>query len=141
MNLNWKAILAAFATSSIFTLAGVLLILNPVAETDIPGGPLVPSAVGFFIYVILSIALFDWIARQMRNAYKAAFVIAVSQFILVNVDFVLAGKRGLMTAGASTILLILTWGSVAFVYSYFVKLEGAASGTQVTKNDTQRGSI
>ena len=80
-------------------------------------------AVGLFVYVFLTVMLFDWVARQMGNAYKAAFVVGASQFLLVNVDFVLSGKRGLMTAGASTILIVLTWGSVAFVYSYFAGRE------------------
>jgi len=63
---------------------------------------MVHPAVGLLVYVSLSVALFVWVARQLGNPYKAAFVIGASQFVLVNVDFVLRGDRGLMTAGAST---------------------------------------
>ena len=79
---------------------------------------LVPAA-GFLIYVSISIVLFDWVARQLQDAYKAAFVVGASQFILVNVDFVLRGERGLATAVASTVLLVATWISVAAAYSVF----------------------
>ncbi len=124
MKLRWKAILGAIVTAGVVNLVGVLFLLNPVADADpAPGEPLLHPAVGFFAYVILSIALFDWAAREIGNAYKAAFVVAASVFLVVDVDFVLSGKRGLMTAGASTILIALTWVSVAFVYSYFAGRE------------------
>lgn len=110
--------LAAFFTAAVVNLVGVLFFFEPISKSDIPNGPLAHPLAGFFAYVILSIVLFDWTARQMRNAYKAAFVVAASQFILVNVDFVLAGKRGLVTGLASTVLLVTTWICVAMAYSY-----------------------
>ena len=119
MKLRWKPIIAAFIASSVVTLAGVRFFFGPIAKADIATGPLLHPAIGFFIYVALSIALFDWVARQLSNAYKAAFVVAASQFILVNVDFVFRGERGLMTAVASTVLLVATWVAVAYVYSFF----------------------
>ncbi len=123
MKHRWKAIVAAFFATSIVMLAGVLLFFDPIAQMDTTDGPLVPPAINFFVYMILSIGFFDWVARQTHSAYKAAFIIAGSQFLLVNVDFVLAGKCGLMTAGASTLLLILTWGCAAIAYSYFIRFE------------------
>ncbi len=121
MTKRWQAILAAFVASGVVNYVGVLFLLNPVAEADSAGEPLVAPAVGFFVYVLLTIALFDWAARQMDSAYKAAFVVGAAQFVLVNVDFVLSGKRGLLTAGASTVLIALTWGTVACVYAYGVR--------------------
>jgi hypothetical protein len=43
--------------------------------------------------------------------------IAFSQFALVNVDYVLSGKRGLATAAASTVILFVSWTAVAVVYA------------------------
>jgi uncharacterized membrane protein len=120
---NWKSILAAFVASSIVTLAGVSFFFGPIAQADVVSGPLLPPAMGFFVYVTLSIVLFDWIARQIGSAYKAAFIVGASQFILVNVDFVFRGERGLMTAGASTALMVATWIAVAYAYSFFVRDE------------------
>ena len=120
MKRNWKSILAAFVASCVVTLVGVKFYFGPIAEFDVPSGPLLAPAAGFFIYVSISIVLFDWVARQLQNAYKAAFIVGASQFILVNVDFVLRGERGLATAVASTVLLVATWVSVAVAYSLFV---------------------
>jgi hypothetical protein len=121
MQRNWKSILAAFVASCVVTLLGVKFFFGPIAQSDAPTGPILSPVVGFFIYVVLSIALFDWVARQLRNAYKAAFIVAASQFILVNVDFVFRGERGLITAAASTVLLAATWLCVAFAYSIFTR--------------------
>ncbi len=96
-----------------------MFFFEPIARADKLVGPIVPPAVGFFIYIALSIALFDWAARRMQNPYTAAFLIAASQFILVNVDFVLAGKRGLLTGAASTILIASTWAAIAVAYHFF----------------------
>ena len=121
MNFSWKALIAASLVAVVINFFGVLFFLDPIAKADIiPDGPIVAPAIGFIVYIILSVALFDWSARQMHNAYKAAFVIGASQFILVNVDFVLAGKRGLMTGAASTVLLATTWICVAVAYSHFI---------------------
>jgi len=117
---RWKARLAAFLAAAVVNLVGVLFFLDPIAESDtLPAGPIVPPALGLLVYVVLSTALFDWTARKMGNAYRAALTIAISQFIVINVDFVLSGKRGLMTGAASTVLIFVTWGCVALAYSYF----------------------
>jgi ABC-type maltose transport system permease subunit len=114
-----KAVLVAFLAAVFVNLFGVLFFFAPIAASDKTAAPLVPTAVGFFIYVISIVALFDWTARQMQSTVRAAFVIGASQFLLVNVDFVLSGKRGLLTAGASTALMIATWVCIAFAYSRF----------------------
>ena len=118
---NWKSITAAFVAAFVVTLAGVIFFFGPIEQADTTSGPLLPPAIGFFIYVALSISLFGWVVRQIGNPYKAAFVIAAAQFILVDVDFVLRGQRGLMTAAASTALLAATWFAVAFAYSIFAR--------------------
>lgn len=127
LKFNWKAMAACSAVSFVVTLGGVLLFFDPIAKKDVAGGALVHPAVGLLVYVALTVGLFDWIARQMRHAFKAAFAVAASQFVLVNVDFVLAGKRGLLTAGASALLMAATWASVALVYSRVVRWDAAAT--------------
>ncbi len=121
MTNHHKAIVAAFVAASVINFLGVVYFFAPIAASDNSAEAILPPAIAFLIYVVLSVALFDWAARQMRSAYKAAFVVATAQFLLVNVDFVLAGKRGLMTGIASTILLIVTWSCVAYAYSFFTR--------------------
>lgn len=118
-----KALFGAFITSAVVNIVGVVFFFEPIARRDPPGVALVHPAVNLLVYVGLTVALFDWTARQMRSAYKAAFVVAAAQMLLVNVDYVLSGKRGVVTAGASTVLMLVTWLSVAAVYSRFVRWE------------------
>jgi hypothetical protein len=116
---NWKAIVAAFLASSLVTLAGVLLFFQPIQRSDAVHGPLTHPALGLAVYAALSIALFDRVARRLGARYEAAFVIGASQWVLVNLDFVLRGERGLMTAAAGTLLMAVTWSAAAFAYSRF----------------------
>lgn len=118
-----KAFFAAFITSAVVNLMGVLFFFEPIARRDSPGHALVHPAVNLLVYVGLTVALFDWTARQIRSAYKAAFVVGAAQMLLVNVDYVLSGKRGVATAGASTVLMVATWLAVAAVYSRFMRWE------------------
>ena len=120
---NWKSICAAFVTLCVVTLVGVIFFFRPIEQADTAVGPLVHPAIGVIIYLALSVGLFDWVARQLRSAYKAAFIIAASQFILVNIDFVFRGERGPMTAGASTILMMATWAAAAYAYTAFSRNE------------------
>ncbi len=120
MQSNRAAVFAAFVTTCVVNLLGVYFIFQPVSERGGPSLLSIPPIVGFLAYIVLCVALFHWAAQQLRNAWKAAFMIAASQFILVNVDYVLTGKRGLMTAAASTLVLAATWYCTAFVYNRFV---------------------
>lgn len=125
MRPTWAAILAAFFTTCAVNLLGVYFVFQPISAADNDRVLSIPPIIGFLAYIVLSVALLHWAARTMRNAYKAAFVIAASQFILVNVDYVLTGKRGLVTAAASTLVLAATWFCAAFAYTYFVKWDDA----------------
>jgi hypothetical protein len=117
---RWRALLGASMAIALVTAVGVTFFYAPISQGD-ESTVSVHPAIGFSVYVILSIALFDWLARLMKSPYRAAFAIAASQFILVNVDMVLSGRRGVMTAASSTILMAATWASVAFVYAKLVR--------------------
>ncbi len=110
-----KQLLGALITAVIVTLVGVLFFFEPIADGDslrLSVHPLVP----FTMYVVLSVALFDWTARQMSSPFRAAFVIAAAQIILI-ADMMLSGKRGPMTFAAGAVLIVVTWGCVSAVYS------------------------
>ena len=59
---------------------------------------------------------FVWIEDAMGSPFKAAIAVALSQLALVNVDFVLSGKRGISTAAVSSALLLISWAATAWVY-------------------------
>jgi hypothetical protein len=131
MNRTWKSAVAAFLTASIITFVGIVFFFAPIADSDpVPAAAPVPAPVGFFIYVALAVALYDWLANQMNSAAKAAFGLAAAQFVLV-IDFTLRGERGLVTLVASGILLAVTWSCVAFVYSKFSPGRGAVADSRV----------
>ena len=110
------ASVVALLTLAVCYFLGVVFFYEPIAASDAAAGPLVPQPVAFAVSIVLYIGLFVWVADQMGNGLKAALTVALSQFLLVNVDNVLAGKRGIATAGASTLLLLVSWTAVGLVY-------------------------
>ena len=113
---NAKPILGAYVTLSVLFLVGVLFVLDPIALADAPGEPLVHPLLGFLLSTALYVALFVWVDAHMRHPIKAALAVALSQLILVDMDFVLSGKRGMGLAAASAILLLVSWSLVGWVY-------------------------
>ena len=118
---KWTAILAAFVATCVVNLLGVYFIFQPVAQANDAPMLSLPPIISFLTYIVLCVALLHWAAQHLRSAYKAAFIIGTSQFILVNVDYVLIGQRGIMTAAASTLVLAATWILAACAYTYFIQ--------------------
>lgn len=101
--------------AAVVNLVGVIYFFKPVTERD-TSNLSVPPMLGFLIFVLLSIALFDWAVRQSGSTYKPAVIIGASQIILI-LDQMLSGKRGVATALAGAALVVVTWACVAGVYS------------------------
>lgn len=116
MRVHIPSVVAAFFTLAALYLVGVLLLLDPVRAADAPSGHLLPLPLAFVVAITVYIALFVWIERMIGEPFKAAMAIVLSQMALVNVDFVLSGKRGVATAAASTLILFVSWSAVAWVY-------------------------
>jgi hypothetical protein len=96
MNRRILPAVGAFLSLLIIYLVGVIFFYGPIAAEAPPGAPLVPSFVALLVSTILFVALFVWIAREMGNPLKAALAVALSQLLLVDVDYVLTGRRGLV---------------------------------------------
>lgn len=84
---------AVFITLAVLYLAGVLLLLDPVAAREEASAHLLPLPLAFLIAIAVYTALFVWLERAIGDPFKAALAIVLSQMALVNVDFVLSGKR------------------------------------------------
>ncbi len=110
-----KAALASIVTMGLVTVLGVLFFFLPISSGDTVATEW-PPLVAVSVYVLLSIALFDWAATRIGNSFSAAFIIAGAQFIFI-VDLLARGDRGVMTAASGTGLLAITWICVAFVHS------------------------
>lgn len=124
MRAHILSFVAAFFTLAAFYLAGVLLLLDPVRGGDAPSAQLLPLPLAFVVAIAVYIALFVWIERMIGAPFKAAMVIVLSQMALVNVDFVLSGKRDVATAATSTLILFVSWSAVAWVYGRFKPKNG-----------------
>ena len=111
-----RAVIGAYLTLSVLYLAGVLLFYGPIAAEDAPGPPPVPRLVAFLVSITLYIVLFVWLSREIGNSLKAAMAVAFSQLLLVDVDYLLSGDRGVATAAASAVLLLVSWGVTGWVY-------------------------
>ena len=112
---NYKPIVGAFFTAAVVTLLGVLFFFKKVSESD-TSLVTVPPLIGLVIYIGFCTAIYQWAVLEMKNVYKAAIVVALPQFALI-VDLTLRGERGVYTTIAGGILLLVTWTSVAFIYS------------------------
>lgn len=112
---RWLLVAVAFVTVGVVTLLGVVFFFRPIEEADRAGFPLVSAPLNLAAYTALSVLLYDWAVRRTQGFFATAFIIGASQYILV-IDLTLRGERGLATAGASAILIFLTWVAVAFVY-------------------------
>ncbi|MGI8705511.1 MAG: hypothetical protein ACR2JJ_06935 [Sphingomicrobium sp.] len=95
----------------------VLAVFRPVAGVVPPSEPPVHPLIAYAIYVALAVLLFEWTVRRMSSPWRAAFALGAGQFILVNVDMVLRGDRAFITAAASSVVLVITWASLAVVYT------------------------
>lgn len=113
--------MGAFLTLAVLYFVGVIFLLDPVAAASPPPWPLLPMPLAFAASTTAYILFFDWVAQRLGDPIRAALIIAVSQLLLVDVDYVLSGKRGLAEAAASATILIVSWTLVGIVYD---KLSG-----------------
>ena len=109
-------LVATALVAAIVTFVGVVFFFEPIASADPPSAPPLPAALGFLVYIILSVLLLDWVSREIGRPMKAALIISASQIILVSVDFVLRGERGIATGAASAVLILVTWTTMGAVY-------------------------
>jgi hypothetical protein len=109
-------VLGVFLVVSTLQFVGVQYIYRPLVLTEPVGQPLVPRALGFALSMALLALFFDWVSRQMRHPVKAAMTVAISQILLVDVDYVLSGERTVAAGAASALVLLVSWGAAGLVY-------------------------
>ena len=87
-------LIGAFVTISLVYMTAGFVFFNG-SEIFGPSstGPLVLPVVGFAISNALYVLFYAWVVNQMSSPLKAALTVAISQLLLVNVDYVLSGDR------------------------------------------------
>ena len=117
MSRAWLRFGLAVIVGGAVTVVGVVFVFDPVVATEGPVTAPVPAPVALLVYLVLSVALFDWLERRTGSLLLAAAAPAAGQIILVDVDFYLRGERGLAVVLVSALLILATWGSIAGVYA------------------------
>ena len=103
--------------------AGASLVAMAEAGEELAGG-LVPNLyASTALYWIVAIVFFDWAVQKSGQAMHTAWVIALSQILLVDFNYVMVGRRELTPALVSVGTLLVIWSATAFVYD---KLSDAA---------------
>lgn len=115
MSKRAAALAATALAAAVVNFVGVIYFFDPIAAGDSPGGPILPPALGFLIYILLSVVLLDWASQRTGRPVTSGLVIAFSQIILV-VDLTLRGERGLATGAAGAVLILITWTVMGVVY-------------------------
>ena len=111
-----KSIIGGALTGGVLTYFAVEYLFNPAmpepAFEAVLGNPIASSVV----FWIVSILFFDWAVQNTGKTMLTAMVIALSQIILVDFNYVLIGRRELHPALVSVGVILVSWAAVAFVY-------------------------
>ena len=118
-----KPIIGAWATGFAIAYVAVPNFFNP-AMPDPAFQPLVTNfIVSTALYQIMAVLFFDWAVQKTGQAMHTAWVISLSQILLVDFSYVMVGRRELTPALVSVGTLLVIWSATAFVYD---KLSDAA---------------
>ena len=118
-----KPILGAAATGSVIGYLLVQNVFNP-AMPDPAFDPIVGNVIASTVlYWIVAVVFFDWAVQKTGQTMHTAWVIAISQILLVDINYVIIGRRELEPALISLVVIFVLWTAIAFVYD---KLSDAA---------------
>ena len=110
-----KPIIGAVLTGGIVTyFAGEYLFIPAMPEPAFE--PLLGTIAQRVVYWVAVICFFDWAVQKTGKTMLTAMVIAISQILLVDFNYVLAGRRDIEPALYSVGILFVVWAAVAFVY-------------------------
>ncbi len=121
------ALIGAWLTLSIVYMIAGFSFGHLFANEAPTSEPLVLPIVGFAISNVLLVLFFSWVAEQMGHPVKAALTVAISQLLLVNVDYVLGGSRGVRAGAVSSIVLVVAWSLVGVVYQTLLRRSGSGA--------------
>ena len=110
-----KPIIGAVLTGGVITYFTGQYLFNPAMPAP-PFEPMLGPIVLRVVYWAAVICFFDWAVQKTGKTMLTAMVIAISQILLVDFNYVLAGRRAIEPALYSVGTLFVVWAAVAFVY-------------------------
>ena len=118
-----KPIIGAWATGCLVGYVAVTNLFNPAMPAPAFEPVVANLMLSTALYQIIAVLFFDWAVQKSGHAMQTAWVIAISQILLVDFNYVLIGRRELHPALVSVGTILVIWSATAFVYD---KLSDAA---------------
>jgi len=121
-----KPIIGAGLTGAVISYFATTQFFNPaMAEAgEALAEGLVPNMfASTALFWIVAILFFDWAVQKSGQAMHTAWVIGLSQILLVDFNYVMVGRRELTPALVSVGTILVIWSATAFMYD---KLSDAA---------------
>jgi tryptophan-rich sensory protein len=115
MGVRIKPIIGAALTGAVIAYLGTQFIFNP-AMPEPAFEPMLPIVASLAVFWIVMSLFFDWAVQKTGKTMLTAMVIALSQILLVDFNYVLLGRRELQPALYSVGILLVLWAAVAVVY-------------------------
>ncbi len=118
--MNIKALLG---TAIVGGVTGFLLntyLFTPTLSADAvaaaAAAAMLPMYASLALMGVINALMISWVTGMTGNGVKAGLVIAVSQILLVDVFYVLDGRRALATAAASVVALLVSLVASGYTY-------------------------
>ena len=114
-----KPIIGAGLTGAVISYLATTQFFNPaMAEAgEALAEGLVPNLIASTaLYWIVAILFFDWAVQKTGQTMHTAWVIGLSQILLVDFNYVMLGRRELQPALYSVGIILVLWAAIAVVY-------------------------
>jgi hypothetical protein len=115
MGVRIKPIIGAALTGAVIAYLGTQFIFNP-AMPEPAFEPMLPIFASLAVFWIVMSLFFDWAVQKTGKTMLTAMVIALSQILLVDFNYVLLGRRELQPALYSVGIILVLWAAIAVVY-------------------------
>ncbi len=118
--MNIKALLGTAIVSGVTGFLLNTYLFTPTLSADAvaaaAAAAMVPAYAMWAVTSVINAFVISWVTGMTGNGVKSGLVIAVSQIVLVDVFYVLDGRRALATAAASAVLLLVVWVASGYTY-------------------------
>ena len=115
MGSRMKPILGAWITAVVIVESAGRYIFNP--QMPAPAfEPVLAGLAGTLVFWLVMVLFFDWAVQRAGRTMHTALVIAISQILLVDFRYVLIGRREMVPALTSAVILMVAWFVIGKVY-------------------------
>jgi len=118
--MNIKALLGTAIVSGVTGFLLNTYLFTPTLSADAvaaaAAAAMLPMYASIALMGVINALMISWVTGMTGNGVKAGLVIALSQILLVDVFYVLDGRRALATAAASVVVLLVSLVASGYTY-------------------------